>query len=200
IVFQGRGRRPVAAPTLAVTRQALGVGVEPLAAAEALEGDGRHSRHSNGLNLPPLPESAVEALDVLDHLEALRLWHVAEAWHDAVTPQADRHRAAAAAYTLGHGAGQVRRRRQLPRGRRPELELRAGEVAGLRRPPRRQHRTHGPVALALGAVTHHAGHHVDVTPHRDALRVLPRDVRPLVPREGVLVGHHRPPVLALELA
>src|SRR5439155_974731 len=110
------------------------------------------SRHSNGLNLPTLPEAAVEALDVLDHLEALRLWHVAEAWHDAVTPQADRHRAAAAAYTLGHGAGQVRRRRQLPRGRRPELELRAGEVAGLRRLPRRQHRAHGPVALAVAAV------------------------------------------------
>src|SRR5439155_25269237 len=98
IVFQGRGRRPVAAPTLAVTRQALGVGVEPLAAAETLGGDGRHSRHSHGLNLPTLPEAAVEALDVLDHLEALRLRHVAEAWHDAVTPQADRHRAAAAAY------------------------------------------------------------------------------------------------------
>src|SRR3989441_7532736 len=114
IVLQGRGRRPVAAPTLAVTRQALGVGVELLAAAEALDGDGRRSRHSNGLNLPPLPETAVEALDVLDHLEALRLWHVAEARHDAVTPETDRHRATAAAYTLGHGAEQVRRRRQLP--------------------------------------------------------------------------------------
>src|SRR5207302_3574456 len=57
-----------------------------------------------------------------------------------------------------------------------------------------------PIALALGAVTHHAGHRVDVTPHRDAPRVLPRDVRPPVAREGVLVGHHRPPFLDRELA
>src|SRR2546426_9068717 len=99
---------------------------------------------------PPLPEAAVEALDVLDHLEPLRLWHVAEARHDAVTVETDRHRATAAAYTLGHGAEQVRRRRQLPRGRRPELELRAREVPGLRRPPRRNHRAHGAVAFALG--------------------------------------------------
>src|SRR2546427_13216749 len=84
IVFQGRGRRPVAAPTLAVTGQALGVGVELLAADEALGGDGRRSRHSDGLNLPPLPEAAVEALDVLDHLEALRRWPVPEARHEAV--------------------------------------------------------------------------------------------------------------------
>src|SRR5207302_4345931 len=116
----------------------------------------------------------------LDHLEALRLWHVAEARHDAVTPETDRHRAAAAAYTLGHGAEQVRGRRQLSGGSRSELELRAGEVAGLRRPPRRQHRTHGPVTLPVDAVAHHAGHRVDVTSHRDALRVLPRDVWPLV--------------------
>src|SRR5439155_727419 len=176
-------RRPVAAPTLAVTRQALGVGVEPLAAGEALGGDGWRSRHSNGLNLPPLPEAAVEALDVLDHLEALRLWHVAEARHDAVTPETDRHGAAAAPHAFRHGSEEVGSCGKLSRRRGAELELSAGEVAGLRRPPRRKHRAHGPVAPSVDAVAHHAGHRIDVTPHRDARRVLPRDVRPLVARE-----------------
>src|SRR5207244_11143656 len=101
-------------------RQARGGGVGLLGGVETFGGDGRRSRHSDGLNLPPLPEAAVEALDVLDHLEALRRWHVAEARHDAVTPETDRHRATAAAYTLGHCAEQVRRRRHLPGGRRPE--------------------------------------------------------------------------------
>src|SRR5207249_8962146 len=200
IVFQGRGRRPVAAPTLAVTRQALGVGVEPLATGEALGGDGWRSRHSNGLNLPPLPEAAVEALDVLDHLEALRRWHVAEARHDAVTPETDRHRATAAANAFRHGPEEIGGCGELSRRRGAELELRAGEVSRLRSPSRRKHRAHGPIALPVDAVAHHAGHRVDVTPHRDARRVLPRDVRPIVTRECVLVGHHRPPFLDRELA
>src|SRR5437879_3780649 len=122
-----------------------------------------------------------------------------EAWHDAVTAQPDRDRATGAAHAFGHGPEQISGRRELARGRGAELELPAGEVAWLRSPARGQRRSHRAVTLARHAVARDASHRVDVTPHRDTLWVLPRHVRALVPRERVLVCHHRPALFDGEL-
>src|SRR5213076_1762049 len=118
------------------------------------------------------PEPAVEGLDVLEHLEPLLLGHLPEAGHDAVPPHAERQRPSAAGDSLGHRPVEVGGYRQFPGRSRAELEDAGRKVPRLRRPPRRKHRAHGPVSLPVDAVAHHAGHRVDVTPDRNAPRML----------------------------
>src|SRR5207253_8932297 len=77
---------------------------------------------------------------------------------------------------------------------------RAGEVSRLRSPPRREHGPDRAVALARDAVAWDTRHGKDVAAHRDALRVLPGHVRPVMPGERVLIRHHGPSVLDRELA
>jgi hypothetical protein len=112
--------------------EAFRIGVELLAAVEALRRHGRRSGYADGLDRVPFPEAAIEALDELDHLEPLFGGHVLEARHDAVATQADRHRAAATAHAFRHGPEQIRGRRELTRRRRTELEFRPGEISRLR--------------------------------------------------------------------
>src|SRR5439155_21755014 len=89
---------------------------------------------------------------------------------------------------------------ELARGRGAELELPAGEVSWLRSPPRGQHRPDRPVTLARHAMARDASHRVDVAADDDALGMFPGNMRALVARVGVLVGHECPPLLNRELS
>src|SRR5438094_5072160 len=183
-----------------MTGQALGIGVELLAASQALRRQGGRRGQGDGLDHTPLPEAAVQALGILEDVEPLRDGHMLEARHDAVAAQADGHRAAAAAHALRQGPEQIGGRRELTRGCGAELELCAGEVTGLRSPPRGEHGPHGAVARARDAVAWDARHDKDVAAHRDALWVLPGNVRPVMSGVRVLIRHHGPSVLDRELA
>src|SRR5438093_13467165 len=114
-----------------MTGQALGVGVERFASRDAIRCHRRWRRNRDYLDLLTIPEGAVEALDILEDLEPLLHRHVLEARHDAMTAQADRHRATLASYALREGPEEVGRRWELSRRRRAELELGAGEVSRL---------------------------------------------------------------------
>src|SRR5207245_7712405 len=69
IVLERRRRGPVTAAAFAVTRQALGIGIELLASGQALRRQGGRRGHGDGFELAPLPETVVQALDVLEDLE-----------------------------------------------------------------------------------------------------------------------------------
>src|SRR2546426_771425 len=155
----------------------------------------RRRRNAHDLDFASLPEPAIQAFHVLDDLEPLRLRHVAEAGHDPVAAEPDCHDAARATDPLRHCPEEVCRRWKLPRRRRAELELRAGEVTRLGRAARGQHRSDRAVALAVDPVAGQAGHHIYVATNQDALWMLPGHGWALMPGEGVLVRHDRPAIL-----
>src|SRR3989442_913725 len=100
IVLERRRGGPVTAAPFAVTRQALGIGVEFLASSQALRRQGGRRGHGDGLDRTPPPEAPVQALDVLEDLEPLRDGHVLGARPDAKAAQAGGHCTPTTAHAL----------------------------------------------------------------------------------------------------